>query len=76
MTVTAPNEALVSALSAAEADYVPSNPSSQAAFQAASSSLPGGGTRATLSASPFPIYIASAQGSRLTSVDGKEYKDL
>lgn len=76
MTVTEPNEPLLKALSDAEAEYVAANPRSREAFHSASASLPGGGTRATLSASPFPLYVASAEESRITTLDDREYKDL
>lgn len=75
MTVTE-NEALLAALAKAEADYVAANPRSLDAFKTASTNLPGGGTRATLAASPFPLYVSSAQGGKLTTVDGREYRDL
>lgn len=75
MTVTE-NEALQTALAKAEADYVAANPRSHEAFKTASANLPGGGTRATLAAAPFPLYVSSAQGSKLTAVDGREYRDL
>ena len=38
--------------------------------------LPGGNTRTTVHFSPFPLYIASGKGSRLTDVDGHVYIDF
>lgn len=75
MTITN-NEALQAALAKAEAEYVAANPRSREAYEKASASLPGGGTRATLSATPFPLYVSSATGGRLTTLDGREYRDL
>lgn len=38
--------------------------------------LPGGNTRTVLHFDPFPFRVASAEGSRLTDIDGHRYIDL
>src|SRR5690606_17133440 len=38
--------------------------------------LPGGNTRTTVHFSPFPLYMASGKGSKLTDVDGHIYADF
>lgn len=72
----ASNPGLASALEAARASYLERNPKSSEAYKKATQSLPGGGTRTTLVVDPFPLMIASGQGSTITDVDGHTYKDL
>ena len=53
-------------------------PRSQAAFERAQASIPGGvdsPVRAFRSVGGQPIFIASAKGSRITDVDGRSYID-
>ena len=38
--------------------------------------LPGGNTRGAVWYEPYPVYVASGQGSHITDVDGNEYLDL
>lgn len=70
------NQSLDSALAEAEERYVAANPGSARLQKAASASLPGGNTRTTIFYSPFPLYMASGKGSRLTDADGHEYVDF
>jgi glutamate-1-semialdehyde 2,1-aminomutase len=56
--------------------FIGANPRSLAANAAASASMPGGNTRTTLHYSPFPLTMASADGARLTDLDGHAYVDL
>jgi glutamate-1-semialdehyde 2,1-aminomutase len=56
--------------------YVAANPRSRAAHVAAAEVMPGGNTRSTLFYPPFPLTMASADGCRLTDLDGHTYVDL
>ena len=52
------------------------NPKSNEALIRASRHLPGGNTRSSLSAAPFPLVFESGHGTFLTSVDGDTYLDF
>lgn len=56
--------------------YVDRTPGSAALHARARRSLPGGDTRTVISFPPHPLYVAEAQGCRLTDVDGNQYLDL
>ena len=71
-----PNQDLPSALQEAEEQYTAANPKSRALHAAAAAHLPGGNTRTTVYFSPFPLYMAKGEGSRLTDVDGHVYADF
>src|SRR5437868_15223895 len=45
-------------------------------FASASRSFPHGSTRTTVYAYPYPPYMASGQGLRITDVDGNVYRDF
>ncbi|MGB3442113.1 MAG: aminotransferase class III-fold pyridoxal phosphate-dependent enzyme [Actinophytocola sp.] len=64
------------ALDAARARFAEDNPASRAAHEEAAAHLPGGNTRTTLFYQPFPLTMASADGCRLTDLDGHTYVDL
>lgn len=64
------------AIAAARQDYVDRRPESAAWDRRARAVLPGGNTRTVLHFDPFPFRIASAEGSRLTDIDGLDYVDL
>jgi glutamate-1-semialdehyde 2,1-aminomutase len=70
------NQSLHSAVAEAEERYIAKNPGSARLQRAASENLPGGNTRTTIFFSPFPLYMASGSGSRLTDADGHEYVDF
>lgn len=55
--------------------YPDSSPHSQALYDRALNSLPGGNTRTTVFMKPFPIYAARGEGCRVWDVDGHEYID-
>ena len=57
-------------------DYVARTPRSRALFERATSSLPGGSTRTTVYAAPYPPYIESGAGLQLRDVDGNVYRDF
>ncbi|KAL5592994.1 hypothetical protein FOBRF1_012096 [Fusarium oxysporum] len=63
-------------LEEAVSTFVEQNPTSQKAIEKARQNLPNGTTRAVLDSEPFPLVVASGQGSTLTSVDGKSYLDF
>jgi glutamate-1-semialdehyde 2,1-aminomutase len=64
------------ALRQARDRFVAANPRSRAAHEKAAESMPGGNTRTTLFYPPFPLTMASADGCRLTDLDGHTYVDL
>jgi glutamate-1-semialdehyde 2,1-aminomutase len=76
VAATRHNQDLASALSEAEERYIAANPQSRFLSGQARSHLPGGNTRTTVHYSPFPLYIASGKGSRLTDADGHSYVDF
>jgi glutamate-1-semialdehyde 2,1-aminomutase len=53
-------------------------PSSRSAglYQRATAVMPGGNTRSTVFTSPYPAYVASAQGATVTDVDGQRRVDF
>ncbi|MFZ4756617.1 MAG: aspartate aminotransferase family protein [Burkholderiaceae bacterium] len=63
------------ALSEAIARYVERRPNSHRLQAEATDVLPGGNTRSVLFFPPFPPYMASGEGCRLTDVDGHVYLD-
>ena len=54
----------------------PTYKTSSALFERATEYLPGGNSRTTVWAAPFPVYAASGEGCWLTDVDGRRYLDL
>src|SRR3989304_148405 len=56
--------------------YRAANPKSQALFERALSSLPGGNTRSTVYFQPHPLYFDHGQGCRVYDVDGNERLDF
>jgi glutamate-1-semialdehyde 2,1-aminomutase len=57
-------------------DYLARTPRSRSLFERATESLPGGSTRTTVYAAPYPPYIDSGAGLRLRDVDGNVYRDF
>jgi glutamate-1-semialdehyde 2,1-aminomutase len=70
------NQNLQSAVLEAEERYAAANPESARINQAGRVAMPGGNTRTTLHYGPFPLCIRSAQGSRVTDLDGHTYIDF
>jgi glutamate-1-semialdehyde 2,1-aminomutase len=70
------NQHLESAVAEAEQRYVAANPESARLNASARATMPGGNTRTTLHYGPFPLAIRSAQGSKVTDVDGHTYVDF
>jgi len=56
--------------------YRARTPRSAALFERATRVLPGGSTRTTVFAPPYPPYVASGAGIRVTDVDGNAYRDF
>lgn len=67
---------LISAVLEVEERYIVANPESLRLSRLAAARLPGGNTRTTVHFSPYPLYMASGKGSRLTDVDGHPYVDF
>jgi glutamate-1-semialdehyde 2,1-aminomutase len=57
-------------------DYLARTPRSRVLFERATASLPGGSTRTTVYAPPYPPYVASGSGIRIRDIDGNEYRDF
>jgi glutamate-1-semialdehyde 2,1-aminomutase len=55
--------------------YPDSNSRSQALYNRAMASLPGGNTRTTVFMKPYPIYAARGEGCRVWDIDGNEFID-
>lgn len=64
------------ALHEAKAAFAARRPKTRAMQARAEEVMPGGNTRTVLFTQPFPIRIASAEGSAITDIDGHRYLDL
>ena len=62
--------------SALHAAYRARTPRSAALFERATQVLPGGSTRTTVYAPPYPPYVAGGSGIRIEDVDGNTYRDF
>ncbi|HLY44715.1 MAG TPA: aspartate aminotransferase family protein [Stellaceae bacterium] len=67
---------IAAALAEAQEDYRARNPKSLAQYEAACRSLPGGNTRHSIFAEPFPLTMVKGEGSHLWDLDGHEYVDF
>src|SRR5271167_2729457 len=77
MTPTHPtNIDIRGALAEAEEQYRARNPKSLAQHREACRAMPGGNTRASIHADPFPLTMARGEGARLWDLDGHEYADF
>ncbi|KAL4885748.1 putative acetylornithine aminotransferase [Aspergillus karnatakaensis] len=56
--------------------YERQHTASKAAHEKAKQVLPAGNTRSVLSSDPFPLVIRSAEGSKITTVDGVTLEDF
>jgi glutamate-1-semialdehyde 2,1-aminomutase len=56
--------------------YHARTPRSAALFERAARVLPGGSTRTTVFAPPYPPYLAGGSGIRVEDVDGNTYRDF
>ena len=56
--------------------YRARTPRSAALFERATRVLPGGSTRTTVFAPPYPPYLAAGSGIRVEDVDGNAYRDF
>ena len=69
-------DTLSTELARAEQDYLDRTPQSAAAQVRAARVLPGGNTRTSLWAAPYPLSITGGSGCRITDADGHEYVDF
>ena len=69
-------DTIADALEQLEQDYNRRTPNSRTAIRAAREVMPGGDTRCVLNFSPYPVVIATAEGSALTDIDGNRYHDF
>jgi len=58
------------------ARYRARTPRSAALFERATRVLPGGSTRTTVFAPPYPPYLAAGHGIHVTDLDGNDYRDF
>jgi glutamate-1-semialdehyde 2,1-aminomutase len=75
MTTTA-NINIAAALAEAQDEYRARNPKSLAQYEAACAAMPGGNTRHSIFAEPFPLTMVTGEGARLWDLDGHEYIDF
>jgi len=61
---------------ALHAEYRARTPRSAAMFERATGVLPGGSTRTTIYAPPYPPYLAGGRGIHVTDLDGNDYRDF
>lgn len=76
MAETLVNIVIDDAVAEARERYVAANPKSCAAFERACRVMPGGNTRTTLFAEPFPLHLARGEGPYLWDIDGHRYIDF
>jgi glutamate-1-semialdehyde 2,1-aminomutase len=67
---------VAAALAEAQELYRAENPKSLAQYEEACAALPGGNTRHSIFAEPFPLTMVRGDGSRLWDADGHEYVDF
>lgn len=56
--------------------YADTSPESRALFERGVAVIPGGNTRSAVYYPPFPLYMASGRGARITDADGVERLDF
>ncbi|MGC2414340.1 MAG: aminotransferase class III-fold pyridoxal phosphate-dependent enzyme [Stellaceae bacterium] len=77
MSTTHPaNINIAAALAEAQEAYRAANPKSLAQYAEACAALPGGNTRHSIFAEPFPLTMVRGEGSHLWDLDGHEYVDF
>ncbi len=70
------NISLAAALAEAQEQYRANHPKSLAQYQEACAALPGGNTRHSIFAEPFPLTMVKGEGAHLWDADGHEYVDF
>jgi glutamate-1-semialdehyde 2,1-aminomutase len=75
MAIAEPSPAAVGANPLHEA-YRARTPRSAALFERATGVLPGGSTRTTVYAPPYPPYLVGGRGIHVTDADGNDYRDF
>jgi glutamate-1-semialdehyde 2,1-aminomutase len=64
------------ALAEAQEQYRARNPKSLAQYEEACAAMPGGNTRHSIFAEPFPLTMVRGEGAHLWDADGHEYVDF
>jgi glutamate-1-semialdehyde 2,1-aminomutase len=59
-----------------DTDYRDRTAGSRLHYEQALAAIPAGATRSLNSWPPYPVYLVSGHGSRVTDVDGRDYVDL
>src|SRR5690242_1896873 len=67
---------IAAALAEAQELYRARNPKSLAQYEEACAALPGGNTRHSIFAEPFPLTMVKGEGAHLWDADGHEYVDF
>jgi glutamate-1-semialdehyde 2,1-aminomutase len=67
---------VAAALAEAHEQYRALNPKSLAQYEEACAAMPGGNTRHSIFAEPFPLTMVRGEGARLWDLDGHEYVDF
>ncbi|WWC63775.1 uncharacterized protein I303_106380 [Kwoniella dejecticola CBS 10117] len=75
-TTPAAPSAYAGPLKVAQTEYAQRNPRSYEAWQEATLSLPGGGTRSSIFVHPFPLFIERGEGKWVFDLDGHQYQDF
>ena len=70
------NISLAAALAEAQEQYRARNPKSLAQYETACAAMPGGNTRHSIFAEPFPLTMVKGEGAHLWDADGHEYVDF
>ena len=70
------NVDLAAALAEAQEQYRARNPKSLAQYEEACRAMPGGNTRHSIFAEPFPLTMVRGEGAHLWDADGHEYVDF
>ncbi|HVB17413.1 MAG TPA: aspartate aminotransferase family protein [Stellaceae bacterium] len=70
------NSDLAASLAEAQEHYRARNPTSLAQYEEACRAMPGGNTRHSIFAEPFPLTMVKGEGAHLWDADGHEYVDF
>ncbi|HEV8679388.1 MAG TPA: aminotransferase class III-fold pyridoxal phosphate-dependent enzyme [Stellaceae bacterium] len=76
MTAHPANIDIDAALAEAQEHYRARNPKSLAQYEEACRAMPGGNTRHSIFAEPFPLTMVKGEGAHLWDADGHEYVDF
>ncbi len=76
MSASVQSKPIDGAIAEAVRRFAAANPRSLAQHERAARVLPGGNTRTVLYSAPFPITLVAGRGSRVLSLDGRNYIDF